>query len=176
MYKNYNYVEDDFTTVINSVAHKLKYISNEERFELYNYIVFVTRLKIGKHLIYVLEAKLKENEKLERQVFLDAFTGLFSREFWEHLVDNKFNFSNLCIINLSNLKEINNKFGYHTGDKIIKEFARLVRQELNEDIAIRYSGIDFIILTNQNENGLKNYFKKIFEIIAKKFEINVDYF
>ncbi len=84
----------------------------------------------------------------------DALTGLYSRGFlMEHiqsLIDaysNRNHDFSLAFFRIHNIGQINEKYGYVVGDRIIRQvgeaFGLLVR---GEDLAVRYSGAAFAVL------------------------------
>jgi two-component system cell cycle response regulator len=54
----------------------------------------------------------------------------------------------LLIISINNFKDINNLYGFKTGDEIIKEFSKKIKNycRKDEDWAARYSGLEFVLV------------------------------
>jgi len=64
----------------------------------------------------------------------------------------------LALLDLDNFKQVNDRYGHHTGDYVLNYFGKLLRQSLRqEDIVGRWGGEEFIIgmygITKQD--GLK---------------------
>jgi diguanylate cyclase (GGDEF)-like protein/putative nucleotidyltransferase with HDIG domain len=53
----------------------------------------------------------------------------------------------LLVMDLDNFKEINDSHGHHTGDRALREVARVLRQVIRPyDICVRYAGDEFIVV------------------------------
>ncbi|MHC1781215.1 MAG: histidine kinase N-terminal 7TM domain-containing protein [Anaerolineaceae bacterium] len=103
-----------------------------------------------------LQVQLKEikllQSKLEQQALHDSLTGLYNRHIFEILDKELFSAKrdakpvSLAIIDIDNFKMINDKFGHHQGDLLLKEFsASLVSTIRHEDYAARYGGDEIIL-------------------------------
>jgi len=96
--------------------------------------------------------------KLEIEAIHDPLTNLYNRT---HLMDElqgrikvferlKQPFS-LIFVDIDHFKDINDNCGHLVGDKVLKEFAYIVQEELrDEDKAFRYGGEEFVILAQYN--------------------------
>ena len=90
-------------------------------------------------------------EKLAWQANFDALTGLPNRHhFWTRLqsalrrssIDHSQN--SLCLFDIDNFKEINDRYGHAAGDEVLEEIGNIVRAELrSNDIAGRLGGDEF---------------------------------
>lgn len=84
----------------------------------------------------------------------DGLTGLFNRRhFLERLEEEIARASrldhalHLALIDLDHFKTVNDTWGHHTGDEVLRIFAKQVRKMVRRsDIAARYGGEEFIIL------------------------------
>lgn len=118
------------------------------------------------------------NKKLEHLSFTDQLTGLNNRIFFNEFVQNeitrinrvfddwaKGNVENppsnhdLCvfILDIDHFKEVNDTFGHHVGDLIIKEFADILKSIFRDtDYIIRWGGEEFVILQRDScrENAI----------------------
>jgi diguanylate cyclase (GGDEF)-like protein len=53
----------------------------------------------------------------------------------------------LAVIDLDNLKEVNDTYGHLTGDQVLRDLARRLSAQLRgEDLLARYAGDEFVIL------------------------------
>lgn len=84
----------------------------------------------------------------------DQLTGLSNYNYFEEILDkeikrsnrNKYSFS-VLLIDLDNLNSINDFYGHETGDRILKIFAKILKQNLRQsDYIARYAGDEFILL------------------------------
>jgi len=86
----------------------------------------------------------------------------------------------LAMIDVDHFKRINDKYGHLVGDRILKEVARILMENLRKDVdvVVRYGGDEFaIILPETNEGGLtsKEVLERVRKIVEEeKFEVNGD--
>ncbi len=97
-------------------------------------------------------------KKLEKELQTlanhDDLTGLLNRRQSRELLNAAFEGSrryshplSLCILDMDNLKEVNDKFGHHAGDEVLIRVGEIVKAELRRsDFAGRYGGDEFIIV------------------------------
>nr|WP_275580243.1 diguanylate cyclase [Bacillus mesophilus] len=136
----------------------------EKPFDMDEFIVRVKRQLERKelidHLVLVDELTLVYNRKYLGQVF-----ELFQSE----IVRNSENFS-LAILDLDYFKHINDTYGHLVGDKILREFAGFLKQELSSiDILIRFGGEEFVVLMPRtNSINAEAKLKVILDRFAKK--------
>lgn len=98
--------------------------------------------------------EIKVYEKAIKDSTHDNLTGLFNKAYFQntlkqHLSLSKRNNSDLSVLflDIDDFKEINDTFGHHSGDIILKKIAHLFKQELRtSDIVARFGGDEFVIL------------------------------
>ncbi|WP_213818962.1 diguanylate cyclase [Garciella nitratireducens] len=143
-------------------------------YDLEDYHVTIDEVNITGNMYYVITAVLR-HPKCEncRKALTDAVTGLYNRNYWEQIISGVTfqprtqNFS-LILIDIDNLKEINDNYGHMIGDKAIKIVAKAIKRSIRkEDLGIRYGGDEFMILFNNQDNKAAD---KVIERIRK--EIN----
>lgn len=138
--------------------------------------ITIKTLNYYNSLFFLIE--IKENKmKLLNNIFIDQFTGLFNRNLWEYLVKNRFKCCSLCLIDIDNLKEINDKYGHLKGDRVINEVSKKLIMFFNmkSDIVIKYGGDEFIILTDKKENEIKRSLVKIKNELINSLDCEVDF-
>ena len=92
------------------------------------------------------------NKKLNSIVRYDELTGLYNRRMFnravEDISESDKSFAHLALIDLDNFKTVNDKYGHHVGDEVLKKLAGLLRQnfELNRHIVSRWGGDEFAII------------------------------
>jgi diguanylate cyclase (GGDEF)-like protein len=126
-------------------------------------IIFFTLLLTNRYLDThstnkCLTMQTKELKEIKDQLTIEAKTdilsGLFNRRYFsetsqEYFAKAKENEGQLSIVllDLDNFKNINDTYGHHTGDAVIKETANiLIELSRENDTVARYGGEEFIIL------------------------------
>ena len=135
----------------------------------------------GKILSYILQVELRENEQKRQKEFFeavalsDSLTGLFNRRGWDQLLAQEEarcksygHPAAIFMIDLNNLKIVNDQFGHFIGDELIKKTANLLKICVrNNDIVARIGGDEFAILSIENtKEGAKHLFDRIQEIFT----------
>jgi diguanylate cyclase (GGDEF)-like protein/PAS domain S-box-containing protein len=99
------------------------------------------------------ERKVRE-EKLRLLSITDGLTGLFNRRHFyslaqkdlERALRNKGPFS-ILLIDIDDFKRINDAYGHHAGDSLLKEVADLMRKTFRlMDTCFRFGGEEFLVL------------------------------
>ncbi|TYB33834.1 MAG: GGDEF domain-containing protein [Flexistipes sinusarabici] len=121
---------------------------------------------------------------LQKKAVVDPLTGVFRRE---HIVkrgreelsrmkrSSKKTSFGLIMLDIDYFKEINDSYGHHEGDKVLKEFSLRMQRCLREyDIIGRYGGEEFLVLLpDTDEEGTKRAAERLQnEIISEPFYIN----
>ena len=126
------------------------------------WLKFLPFLLVG-YLTTMLAADLDFTKSFfKRRAETDDLTGLFNKGAFRRamLVEEnrgrrrKREFS-IMVIDADNLKSVNDKFGHHAGDELIRTVAATLRSVLREDdIAARYGGDEFVVMLNGIEGEL----------------------
>jgi diguanylate cyclase (GGDEF)-like protein len=93
-------------------------------------------------------------ERIGELAIRDELTGVYNRRYlMEALMREQSRAERLstplavCLIDIDHFKSINDSFGHAAGDSVLKDFARLVPQELRAvDVYGRFGGEEFLIL------------------------------
>jgi len=109
---------------------------------------------------------MKQNRDLQQKAYLDLHTGLPNKSKCEEILhDPDFVQEPLaCVMfDLNNLKKVNDTLGHTEGDRLILNFARILRQNIpQEDFVGRYGGDEFIaIVHHASQNGMKQMVKDL---------------
>ncbi|MBS98307.1 MAG: hypothetical protein CMI01_06485 [Oceanospirillaceae bacterium] len=97
------------------------------------------------------------NTELSRLAHIDPLTGLANRRRIEELAEQIFalevrqnSFSAVCVVDLDNFKQVNDRFGHQRGDNLLIELAEVLRCGLRSaDVAARIGGDEFVLLMPQ---------------------------
>ena len=116
--------------------------------------------------------------KFTSAALLDDLTGLYNRRYFYLRLDEEIKRSSrygrpfcLLLMDLDNFKLINDSFGHLRGDRVLAEFARLLRESVREtDIACRYGGDEFaLILPETDRKSSLKVANKIMEALKKTY-------
>lgn len=125
---------------------------------------------------------IKESqEKLDHLAFHDALTGLPNRVSFNSKLEAALKHANrrnsklaILFIDLDNFKNINDSFGHHAGDNLLKYIATGLKSiTRKEDTIARIGGDEFILLFEDidNTDHIIGAIEKIMTIISSNFEI-----
>ncbi|WP_170289410.1 response regulator [Metabacillus lacus] len=98
--------------------------------------------------------QLQKKRSIDELVLVDELTRLYNRRFlagaFERLM-NQMSRENvafsIAILDLDHFKNINDTYGHPAGDKVLMEFANIMRQQMRpSDLVFRYGGEEFLIL------------------------------
>lgn len=144
-------------------------------YNLKDYHVTIDEVNITGNMYYVITAVLR-HPKCEncRKALTDAVTGLYNRNYWEQIISGTTfqsrtqNFS-LILIDVDNLKEINDTHGHTAGDKAIEIVGQAIKNSIRkEDAGLRYGGDEFIILLfNQDKKAAYRVIERIRKEISE---------
>jgi diguanylate cyclase (GGDEF)-like protein len=122
--------------------------------------ILATMLAIGQLITLLDELRIEVEDgngalsralaSLEVAAKVDALTGLHNRYAFYTLTDglrNRAEPGNVVILDLNNLKRINDTYGHHTGDRALLNVAQRLRQVARaQDYVFRWGGDEFVLL------------------------------
>lgn len=136
------------------------------------YLIFVAIILI---VIAVIrknkERKIKLNKEKSR--FIDPLTSLKNRNYLNYNIDkwddNKVYPQSIIVIDLNDLKQVNNEFGYQEGDTVIKAAANiLINNQLKNTDILRTDGNEFIIyMVGYPEEQVVLYMRKLYKLMKE---------
>jgi two-component system cell cycle response regulator len=94
------------------------------------------------------------NAKMARMATRDPLTGLCNRHTMNDLLEKEFSRARrygtdlACLLmDLDCFKEVNDTYGHHFGDHVLKQFGRMLMNNLRDtDSSFRYGGEEFLVL------------------------------
>ena len=134
-----------------------------------------------------------ENEQLKTELLnmvrsldlasrIDGMTGLPNRRNIMEKIDREATRSRrhqrpltILLINIDDFKQVNDRYGYNSGDDVLVEIARVLRSCIrNEDICARWGGDEFLILLPETggENSLPVAKKVLESVSMMEFKVN----
>ena len=139
--------EDDF-------EHHIGIIDTDD-----NYLVFHMFISNDECFGYIIDKTTQINNRLrmretinkvQKKSRTDFLTEIYNRSGFEETVKNQLNSSPesgiLCIMDMDNFKGVNDTLGHPTGDKVLKEFAMLMKETFPEGSVMgRIGGDEFVV-------------------------------
>ncbi len=119
---------------------------------------------------------IKLFEKTQRQATTDGLTGLANHKTFYEVLERELWRSrryggqiSLIMIDIDNLKKINDAYGHRAGDKVIREISRRVKECIRQiDTAARYGGDEFaVILPNTSLSDAVVVAERMVDIVAR---------
>jgi len=119
-------------------------------FDQMNQELIKTKIKLEN-----LTKELKENNRiLGNLANIDGLTEIYNHRYFQNSLDNEINRSvrketelSLLLIDIDFFKKFNDSYGHQVGDFILKEFSKLLKQEIRKyDTLSRYGGEEFTVI------------------------------
>lgn len=119
--------------------------------------------------------KLLEIE-LKKMAETDPLTGVFNRRYFYQFFEQEFASSkrygkplSFLLLDIDNFKHVNDAFGHHVGDQVLKELAFICLPALRDvDLLARFGGEEFVILLpNTPSDGAVVIAERLREAIYK---------
>ena len=167
-----------YLTNINHTEFKNKGMSNIMKNNFYETIPLFYYALAGFGIVIILTVlRLKKEKKVkvseEKSRYIDPLTSLKNRNYlsinidkWD---DNKVYPQAIIVIDLNDLKDINNELGYQEGDIVIKAAANiLINNQLKNTDIIRTDGNEFMIyMVGYNEDQVVLYMRKLYKLMKE---------
>ena len=141
----------------------------------------VLRLVTFLMVILLIDNSKHQIDNLTELSTVDPLTGLFNRRAFFKRIKLELERAkryhepiSLIYIDLDNFKTINDKFGHHTGDRLLKEISSLMKINTRQsDIVSRMGGDEFcILLPETNLESAKLVYDKLDKHISKLIKTN----
>jgi diguanylate cyclase (GGDEF)-like protein len=106
----------------------------------------------------------------------DSMTGCFNKKHIREIFHYQYaaakrteQYFSLAVIDIDYLKYINDTFGHHTGDQIIRKIAEVLTRSVREsDIVFRFGGDEFVLFCTHNKKaGMKKIESRIQKEISE---------
>ena len=133
----------------------------------YRYYEMMNFKNINIQLENIVQQRTQElkvsNNKLQKLASTDDLTKLFNRAKLNESLQNELNrakrFQHLLgiiLLDIDHFKSTNDTYGHNAGDKVLEEFAKILKEQVREtDIAGRWGGEEFVIICPEtNMDGL----------------------
>ena len=119
----------------------------------------------------------KEKEKLFMKAYRDSLTGLYNREYlkmrFPKLIKECKKFA-ILFVDLDYFKEINDSYGHEIGDIALKEIAKRLKLNIDEnECVVRFGGDEFVIISKTNDKDkLSQKAQTIINVLKEKIIID----
>lgn len=132
--------------------------------DLFGYVYSFSDVTENVNLINQLKAN---EEKITELIYRDILTGVHNRNYLDSYIkaDKHLLCQYILMIDMNELKYVNDNFGHQKGDQLIISLANLLQERLNgKDEVIRLSGDEFLIFSHIiKEEQLKSWIKSLVE-------------
>ncbi len=162
-------ISEKMWELCNETVKIAQYIS-EKKISYYKilliFIVFILFI-LG---IIIISLKIYVRDKLEYLTIHDVLTGVYNRLYFNEYLKNTMKDADragtslcLVILDIDHFKKVNDSFGHHRGDCVLKEIAELTSKCIRQNDALaRIGGEEFaIILTNTTSEGAMKVAEKV---------------
>ncbi|MHB1421188.1 MAG: GGDEF domain-containing protein [Bacillota bacterium] len=92
------------------------------------------------------------NLEMERLAVTDELTDLYNYRYFQLCLEKvlqqcKTGSMALLMLDIDHFKEVNDEFGHQSGNKVLVEISRLIREKVrDQDVVVRYGGEEFAII------------------------------
>lgn len=152
---------------------------NDRRKDFFSLAVVEQLEGIAAHVGEALVRKQFE-EDLARMARHDPLTGVLNRYALDELLEREATRSKrytrpigLLMIDVNRFKEINDRFGHGTGDKVLQAVAAVIQQSIREsDILVRYGGDEFLVVLPETSEETDHAKDRILAEVARRNTTN----
>ena len=144
----------------------------------FSFTTFLVPLYYLKYIVRVHEHNTELTEVLQsttQDARHDELTGIANRKVYKEeikkAIKEKEQFA-LCFIDLNKFKGINDTYGHHIGDEVLKEVVRRLENYLSEpDFVARLGGDEFVVISKRKKFFMQKFIEKLEQEVIGKFDI-----
>jgi len=115
---------------------------------------FLTKPIEPEYLISAVSSRAERYRSLRSLIMRDGLTGLFNHSATKERIISELTSANrrnstmsIAVLDLDNFKSVNDAYGHHMGDQVLRILSRLLQQRLRQtDIVGRYGGEEFVVI------------------------------
>ncbi len=136
----------------------------------------IALIELFSQLVGASIGNIKLFEKTQRQATTDGLTGLVNHKTFYEILEKELWRSrrygghiSLIMIDIDNLKKINDAYGHRTGDRVIREIGKRIKECIRQiDTAARYGGDEFaVILPNTSLSDATVVAERMVEVVSR---------
>lgn len=168
------YMEMSNYKQLNNVAWKDFKIESKEISHNYLYIILALIILFIVWLLLRKKISIKKINKREETIrYIDPLTSLKNRNYlnknfkrWEN---NAIYPQSIIVINLNNLRHVNDVYGHEEGDKLLKLAANiLIKNQLDQSDIIRTDGNEYLIyMVGYEKSKVVSYMRKLYKELGE---------
>lgn len=119
-----------------------------------------------------IDDRMKKLKEIEFELSYDKLTKVYNRSYFEKIMayyNNHHVKLGMAIVNLDNLKLVNDRLGHRSGDEFISTTAKILKNNANESISVCRIGVDeFAVLFEQaTVEMVEQYFEAVNKELSK---------
>ena len=167
-----------FTSYMETINYKQMYnvawkeYSKDSKEVSYGFVYVIIAVLILFVLYLLLRNKIKIKKKNKREEtirYIDPLTSLKNRNYlnknFKRWCNNAIYPQSIIVVNLNNLRHVNDVYGHEEGDKLIKLAANiLIRNQLEQSDIIRTDGNEYLIyMVGYEKNKVVSYMRKLYK-------------
>lgn len=163
--------------LVNNEVYGVWFVENHQRDSFAS-----DRKKMLVTLASLTSAALKNACLFERTMFaatIDQLTGLYNRQYFDHIFELEQEKAgllqiplSLIMVDLNRLKFINDNFGHEAGDYVIREAAGILKRSVRKgELVFRYGGDEMVILLTDHDIKQASKIAKRIKANAQKWNL-----
>lgn len=135
----------------------------------------IALIELFSQLVGASIGNIKLFEKIQRQATTDGLTGLANHKTFYEILEKELwrarrygGRISLIMVDVDNLKKINDAYGHRAGDRVIREISKRIKECIRQiDTAARYGGDEFaVILLNTSLNDAAVVAQRMVDAVA----------
>jgi len=130
----------------------------------------VSRIRRFKKEALLLVENISRFEKAEELSYTDGLTGMYNFRYFQKRINEELQRAKryerdlaLLILDIDDLKVVNDQFGHLAGDSLIKAFGKVLKESVRtDDIICRYGGDEFCLIMPETDRDNARQFMERF--------------
>ena len=108
--------------------------------------------------------------KMRKELIIDALTSVYKKQYLDEFFEkNRLDQYNIMLLDIDEFKEVNQKFGFESGDLILKAFTQTLLSSVSPSgIVVRTGGAEFLIALPKDEVKVEEQAQNIFDVLKVK--------